>query len=237
MKKVFLIITATLFVFAMLPVTASAQHAQVYVAHGIPGGDLGLPSDLPVDVAVNDACALKGFKFGEIVGPLRLEAGTYNIKISVADPDDPCSNDPVIEADVPIMAGECATIIAHLNTAGAPTASKFVNDVSGIANQKARVVLHHTANAPAVDLWMTRATMGLLDISWRVENFIPGDKVAIEIFPKSWRVYFAPWRLDLVVFKNLLPPLLAKNGYFIYAVGSVTNGTFTLIWQRIKGLE
>jgi len=237
MKKALFMLTAVAFLFTMLPGTATAQHAKVYVVHGIPGLDLGLDPDLPVDVAVNGACTLQAFKFGDIVGPLRLEAGTYNIQISLASADAPCSNAPVIEADVPIMAAESATIIAHLSKDGAPTASKYVNDVSSIVNQKSRVVFHHTAYAPVVDVWMTRATEGLLPISWRVENFFPGDKAGIEILPRSWRMYFAPWRVDTVVFKKLLPPLVANNGYFVYAVGSIVNGTFTLIWNRIKGLE
>jgi len=236
MKKTLFAMFAVAFLFAMLPGTVAAQHARVYVIHGIPGLDLGLDPELPVDVAVNGACALQGFKFGEIVGPLRLEAGTYNIQISVANPNAPCSNAAVIEADVPIRAGETATIIAHLSKDGAPTASKFVNDVSNIQNQKTRVVFHHTAYAPTVDVWMTRTTEGLMPISWRVENVDPGDKVAVEVLPKSWTIYFAPWKVNTVVFKKLLPSFVGKNGYFVYAVGSITNGTFTLIWNRIKGL-
>ena len=38
--------------------------ATVYVLHGIPGEDLGLDPELPVDVSVNGACALPGFTFG-----------------------------------------------------------------------------------------------------------------------------------------------------------------------------
>lgn len=42
------------FVFLGLSQAAMAQ-GTVYVVHGIPGDDLGLPTDLPVDVSVNGA--------------------------------------------------------------------------------------------------------------------------------------------------------------------------------------
>jgi hypothetical protein len=105
---------------------ADAHAANVRVAHGIPGQDLGADPALPVDVLVNDSiCLLEGFTFGEFAGPVELDPGTYNIKISLASPSDACSNPPVIEADVPFDAGEDATVIAHLSEAGDPTASKF----------------------------------------------------------------------------------------------------------------
>jgi hypothetical protein len=104
---------------------ADAHAANVRVAHGIPGQDLGADPALPVDVLVNDSiCLLEGFTFGEFAGPVELAPGTYNIKISLASTP-ACSNPPVIEADVPFDAGEDATVIAHLSEAGDPTASKF----------------------------------------------------------------------------------------------------------------
>ena len=40
--------------------SAAVAHGTVYVVHGIPGDDIGLPTDLPVDISVNGACALEG---------------------------------------------------------------------------------------------------------------------------------------------------------------------------------
>ena len=95
-----------------------AQQGSVYVVHGIPGGDLGLAADLPVDVSVNGACALTGFTFGEIVGPLGFDAGSYDIDIALANTDTPCANDPVLSAPgIQIEAGENYSIVAHLDEA------------------------------------------------------------------------------------------------------------------------
>ena len=42
-----------------------ASAANVNVVHGIDGRDLGLARALPVDIAVNGTCSLKGVKFKE----------------------------------------------------------------------------------------------------------------------------------------------------------------------------
>ena len=91
---------AALGVFAMGAAFAAPAAAQgtVYVVHGIPAADLGLDGDLPVDVSLNGACTLEGFTFGEIIGPVPLDAGSYDIAISLANADAPCGNAPVIEA-------------------------------------------------------------------------------------------------------------------------------------------
>ena len=65
--------------------SADGHEAMVSVIHGIPG-----PDGLPVDVSVNGACALEGFMFKEIVGPMAMPAGTYEVAISLADADNPC---------------------------------------------------------------------------------------------------------------------------------------------------
>jgi len=113
-------------VFLLLTSAYGNSNALVYVIHGIAGQDLDLSPDLPVDVAVDDGCILEGFAYGQVAGPLELPTGTYDIDISLADNDNPCSNLPVIEAEVPFDAGEIAIVIAHLAEDGTPTASKFV---------------------------------------------------------------------------------------------------------------
>jgi uncharacterized surface protein with fasciclin (FAS1) repeats len=140
----------------LIPPSLRPAPASVYVVHGIPGKDLGLPRALPVDIAVNGSCTLKGFTFGRIAGPLSLAEGTYNVKISLANQKNPCSNDPVIQADVPFAAGENASVVAHLSASGAPTASKFVNDVASIGKREARIAARHVAAAPEVDVAVFR---------------------------------------------------------------------------------
>ncbi|HEX8027129.1 MAG TPA: DUF4397 domain-containing protein, partial [Vicinamibacterales bacterium] len=108
------------FVFAavclLLSVPASAQSpAEVFVVHGIPGQDVaGAPRDLPVDVSVNGACALPNFRYGQVVGPLRLNAGTYRVAVHFPATGTCASAAVIGPAEVPFAAGENSTLIAHL---------------------------------------------------------------------------------------------------------------------------
>ena len=83
--------------------------AEVYVIHGIPGIDVGLDPELPVDITVNGGCALENFRFGDIAGPLFLPEGNYTIDIRPANLRTPCSEMPLFSVNVDLVAGENAT--------------------------------------------------------------------------------------------------------------------------------
>ena len=142
---------------AAVPAKA-ADTAVVYVAHGINGQDLGLDPSLPVDVKVAGLClpALSSLAYSEVRGPFVVPTGTLKIEIGPASAVSPCSNTPVISADVPFAAGENVSVVAHLDAAGSPTASKFVNDVSAAMPNTGRIIAHHTAAAPTVDATVSR---------------------------------------------------------------------------------
>lgn len=215
--------------------TTSAKEARVYVIHGIAGQDLGADPKLPVDVLVNDSiCLLKGFTFGEIKGPVKLAEGTYNFKISLANAEKPCSNAPVIEADVPFAANENATVIAHLTEAGAPTASKYVNDVSRILPMMSRLTVRHTAEAPAVDLGV-EVKLGDLPFTTKVAGLSnPNQAGPVNIPAMRYSVNLYPAGSDTAVFGPVVLKLAPRTAYFVYAVGSLPKGSFTLITQTIK---
>jgi hypothetical protein len=211
---------------------AAAEDASTYVIHGIPGEDLGLDPALPVDILVDDAiCLLEGFTFGEIAGPVQLAPGTYNFKISLASEDNPCSNAPVIDADVPFGDGEDATVVAHLSEGGAPTASKFSDDLSPIRGGQARLAAHHAAAAPMVDIAVRRGgprSPGLV-----IEDVANGDQAAADVRPGGWKIWFAPAGSMDPVFGPARGKLKTRQLTSVYAVGSLENGTFTLIVNSV----
>lgn len=222
------------------PAAVSAQTSSVRVVHGIPGRDVSPALDpaLPVDVLVADSiCLLEGFTFGEVAGPYTLPEGTYNVKVSVANTLEPCSGDPVIDADVPVAAGENASIVAHLADGGAPTASKFVNDVSTPMDGNARIIAHHVANAPVVDLLIPgrSSSMPLLWVPG-VGNISGANQAAGEITATQAQISILPAGANRPVFTRIVQ---ARAGlvYTAYAVGSLTNGTFTVIVDPIGGLK
>ncbi|MCS6941115.1 MAG: DUF4397 domain-containing protein [Roseiflexaceae bacterium] len=210
------------------PAVAASGSASVYIIHGIPGRDLGLKPRLPVDVAVNGACALKNFKFRDVVGPLSLPAGTYNIRISLANRHNPCGNPPVINADVPFKAGESATVIAHLSADGKPTASKFVNDLSpakGAGNGP--VIARHTAAVPAVDLLVRQNRKS--PIIATLPNLKNGEQVRAELpIGQKFLVQFALAGTTHVVASARIEACAGEVAIY-HAVGSLKNRTFTII--------
>ncbi len=129
---------------------AAADDATVVVVHGVP--------DLTVDVYVSadatytkEEALLTGFTPGTVTDPVKLAGGTYNLAVFPADADP--SGDPAIEAnDVTVPAGANITVAAHLDADGTPILTPFVNDVSKVAAGQGRLIVRHTAAAPAVDV-------------------------------------------------------------------------------------
>ena len=207
--------------------------AAAYVVHGIPGADAGSDDPaLPVDVLVDDAlCLLRGFSFGEVAGPVMLAEGTYNIKILASSEETPCEGDLLIQADVPFAAGENASVVAHLTADGMPTASKFVNDVSMTEPGMSRLLAHHVAAAPMVDLAVRR---DLPDSPGAVvTRFTNGDQAAAELRPGMWNVFVNEPGSNVILYGPIPVHLRPFTVHLTYAVGSVANGTFQLIEKRV----
>lgn len=235
MKILRSIAAASVAVFSLAHASSALAQGTVYVVHGIPGDDLGLPTDLPVDISVNGACALEGFVFGEIAGPLPFEAGSYDIAIALADESNPCGNDPVISAPgVQIEDGENYSIVAHLDEAAGITASVLVNDVS-TSKYGARVNVAHTAAAPRVDaklkrksrwFWLRRTeTLGDIGNGEISDRFVLGGNYDVSLSPAGeHQTVFGP-----------VPATLERGvAYGVFAVGSLGSGSLTFLVTTLE---
>jgi hypothetical protein len=121
----------------------TSQNSSVYVVHGIP--------DQAVDVYVNGEKALSDFAPTKVAGPLDLPAGSYDIVLTKPGADPAAS--PLLKVDdAAVPGGENLSLVAHLSAAGAPTLTPFVNDTSNVDAGQARLIVRHTAAAPAVDV-------------------------------------------------------------------------------------
>ena len=130
---------------------AGGAKATLNVVHGIPGVD--------VNVCVNGAEAISDFNPGEVVKGVKLPPGSYDLKVVAASDD--CADPAVLEADgIRLKEGRNYTAVAHLKANGAPTIGLFRNDVSEVGEGRARLIVRHTAAAPAVDLWANGAILG-----------------------------------------------------------------------------
>lgn len=130
--------------FTVNPAVAQ-DNAVLSVVHGVPG--------LTVDVCVNDAITVPGFTPGSVTTALELPAGTYTVEVFPAGIVD-CSGTPAIgPVDLPLMAGVNYTAVAHLDAAGAPTATLFTNDTSPAGAGEGKATVRHTAaNAEGVEV-------------------------------------------------------------------------------------
>ena len=137
---------------------ATPGNASLSVLHGVP--------DLMVDVYVNGTLTLDNFAPGDVAGPLDLAPGTYTVAITAADAAD-ASAPAIGPVDLPLEADKNYTAVAHLDAAGAPTATLFTNDISTTAPGEGRLTVRHVAAAPAVDVLAggTAVISGLVNVT------------------------------------------------------------------------
>ncbi|MFI5912250.1 DUF4397 domain-containing protein [Dactylosporangium sp. NPDC051541] len=210
-------VAAGIFV-APLPAHAAGA-SKVSVVHGIPGQ--------PVDVYVNGKKTLDNFQPSKVAGPLELPAGKYDIVI--VKPGDPVTS-PIIKVDqAAVPADANISLVAHLTADGKPTLTPFVNDVSTLAPGKARLVVRHTAAAPAVDV---RAGGQPVFKNLSNPNEAKADLAAGSV---SADVVLAGTTTVAIPAANL--DLKEGTSTIVYAVGSAEGKTLGVVAQTISGLH
>ena len=133
------------FALAVQEVTDSiGAPATVHVFHGVPG--------LIVDVYVDGSLVLEDFAPGVIAGPVLIPAGIRDVEIFAADSAYAAGTGAIRIPALVVTAGLDASIAAHLDADGAPTASVFIDDLTAIADGSGRLTVRHTAAAPVVDV-------------------------------------------------------------------------------------
>lgn len=203
---------------------SSAQaggEATVSVLHAVPG--------LTVDVYANGDELIPDFEPGTLTDPLSLPAGSYDLAV-YADGDTPDNADPAIEANgVEVPAGANATVVAHLDEQGNPTLTPFVNDVSATAAGQARLVVRHTAAAPAVDVRADGDVLfgGLTNPNEEAGDVPAGTYSADVTLAGEDEPVLGPADLDLA----------EGTATIVYAWGSAEEGNLDLAVQTIDGLH
>jgi hypothetical protein len=226
------------FVLLLSAPAAAQSSALVFVIHGIPGQDVsGAPRDLPVDVSVNGACALPNLRFGQIIGPLSFREGTYAVAVHFPATGT-CSSAAVIgPAQVPFAAGENATLLAHLTGTGTLTASKFVNDLRQTPASRARVTVHHTANAPAVDLYLTAQFGNALATRGLATSVVNGESTAVPVAGQNTQFAITAAGQTAAAFGPVGLGLQANRAYLLYVVGSLANNSLGVIVKDVSELR
>lgn len=198
---------------------SAAMTATVSVVHGIP--------KTPVNVFVNGKDLLPDFQPGTVAGPLSLPPGTYHVAVFPAA-DTAGTGTPVITATENLTAGENASLVAHLTSAGAPTLTAYANDTSPVPAGQARIVVRHDAAAPAVDVRVNgKAAFTGLTNPGQVSALLPAGSVTADVvLAGTSTVVIGPATLNLQ----------AGTETIVYAIGSATDKTLGLVTQTITGL-
>jgi hypothetical protein len=222
-KLALMVAVLALALAAAVPAFAAGGNGTVTVIHGVPG--------LVVDVYVNGALALPNFEPYTVTDPISLPESNYNIIIVPAG-GDPAN--PAISGSVFLPAGANASIIAHLTAAGAPTLSAYVNDLSGIKPGESRLVVRHDAAAPAVDVKLARPGMGGEKSAAVLPNLSNPNQVSADVRPGRYEASLSPAGSDQTAFGPATLKLKPGVVTIVYAVGSIVDGTFTLLTQKIQ---
>ena len=209
---------AAIGMFSVTPGYA-ADTSKVSVVHGIPGQ--------PVDVYVNGKKTLPHFQPATVAGPLELPAGKYDIVLT--KPGDPITS-PILKVDqAAVPGGANISLVAHLTADGKPTLTPFVNDTSKLAVGKARLIVRHTAAAPAVDVRAGGQPVfkNLTNPNQAKADVAAGSVSADVVLAGTSTVALGPANLTLA----------EGTATIVYAIGSATDKTLALVVQKIEGLH
>ncbi|WP_423835070.1 DUF4397 domain-containing protein [Streptomyces manipurensis] len=215
-------VAVVLSVTTAAPALAAAdagKQATVSVLHAVPG--------LTVDVYAGDKELLQNFAPGTLTEPMKLDAGSYDIKI-FKDGEGP-KGTPAIQKTVEVPAGANATLVAHLTVDGKPALDAFVNDTSKVPAGKARVTVRHVAAAPAVDVRANGAPVFKdLQNPKEAKGEVAAGKVSADVvLAGTSTVAIGPAPLDLAEGSNTI----------VYAWGSATDKNLALKTQSITGMH
>ena len=128
-----------------------------------------------------------------------------------------------------LAAGANVTVIAHLSEAGEPTLTPFVNDVSNTAAGQGRLIVRHTAAAPAVDV-LAGGEPVFTDLT--NPNEAKADLPAGTV---SAAVALAGTTDPVIGPADV--PVVEGQATIVYAVGSAEDGNLGVLVQTIDGLH
>lgn len=196
---------------------ATSSNGTVYVVHAIPG--------VTVDVYVNGEKTLPGFTPKTVAGPLSLPAATYDIKVFAAGAN-PASAKPVITASVQLPAGANASLVAHLDASGKPMLTTFVNDTSTAPAGQGRLIVRHTAAAPAVDVLANgKAAFTNVTNPNEAKANLPEATYSAEVVAAGTTAPALIGPADV--------PVTAGMATVVYAIGSLQDKTLGVVTQQI----
>ncbi len=203
--------------FLVLPGSAAAQSdtATVTLVHGFRG--------LLADVYLDGDLILEGFRPARSTDPTQLPAGEHTVEVREADaaPD----STPVVEGTLQLPSDANLSAVVHPAADGEPTISVFDNAFNAPGADTARVVVRHTAMAPAIDV-----TFGTTSV---VTGLKPGQEGDGTVQPGADDIA----TVEASSSAPLLPPARInadpESVIAVYLIGSADNDSLGWLSQRL----
>jgi hypothetical protein len=194
----------------------AAGKATVHVLHAVPGAK--------VDVCVNKAEVKSNFTYKSSF-TAQLPQGNHNVSVRAAEAGE-CTGDIIKFANLDLVGNKNYTVVAGLTSKGAPRLFTYKNDMSPIADNKARVQVRHVAAAPSVDVWMNGAPA--------ITSFTTGEEATVALPKGDYTVRVAPKGTTTTVIGPRTFSLAEGTAYQVYAVGSGDAGyRFLVLAQTV----
>jgi hypothetical protein len=221
MKRLAACIAALVAVAALFAGAAPAgaqEGARIHLLHGIP--------DTPVDVFANGEVVLSDFQFGDTEDLSALAGQTLTgLQVRPAGTEDVA----IDGGDLALPASGNVTAVAHLDAEGTPTLTVFENDTAAVAAGQGRLVVRHTAAAPAVDVLANgEAAFTNLSNPNEAAADLPAGTVSASVVPTG--------ATEPVVIGPADVPVTEGASTIVYAVGSLDGGTLQTLTETIDGL-
>ena len=179
------------------------------VVHGIPG--------LTVDVCVDGEKKIENFQPGDVVTGVQLPEGEY--RLGVTEAGSPC--DAAILSETAEFEGgrfRNYTVVANLDDQGTPNLLVFRNATRKTDEGLARLVVRHTADAPAVSVWAdgSRLNPG--------RQFVWGESRRYNVPAGEYEVFVSLAGETDPVIGPVTLTLEAGTSYQVYAWGNAEGG-------------
>jgi hypothetical protein len=209
------------------------------IVHGIEGSDLGAgyQPTLPVDLTIDGVCVSKQpLQFGTVSGPYPLNVGVHTVKVNLANTLSPCSNPIVlIDKTFSLAPSQQFALVLAESTAGKPVGEFLgLTETVPVPVGAARVVIYHSANAPAIDVTVTQNSTGAVST---LTDLLPGSVHDGDFAP------FTPYSLRVLATgtTNVVAGPVGFSGSnraieAFFVVGNAADGSVAVISKELYGV-
>lgn len=189
----------------------------VVLVHGFRG--------LVADIRVDGQDVLRGFEPERATDVLTLPAGPHAVEVRASDDPD---GEPLLAGEVTVIADARISAVVHEDRSGEPTLSVFRDDVSQVPAGQSRVVVRHTAAAPAIDI--------ALDGEPAATDLGNGDERAAEVAADTYEVSVSEAGSGDELASPEQVPFTEGSANFMYLIGSRQDQSLKWLAQMVDDL-